>query len=101
MIKHIVMWTLTDAARTAHLREFGAMLEAMDGKVDGLLRLEVGYDIAGGETASDLVLYSEFENAEALQSYLEHPDHLEIKRRAAPWIANRSMVDYRVEEDGR
>jgi Stress responsive A/B Barrel Domain. len=54
-------------------------LLAMQGKVDGLLKIEVGFDFSEEKDSSDVVLYSEFATKEALYQYQIHPDHEEIK----------------------
>lgn len=52
----------------------------MQGKVNGLLKVEVRFDFSNEKDSCDVVLYSEFENKEALHQYQVHPDHEEIKK---------------------
>ena len=63
MVKHIVMWNLTDKDKVA---ENGAImkqkLEALVGVVPGLLRAEVGVGFNG----YDVALYTELEDRAAL-----------------------------------
>ena len=67
----------------------------MNGKISGLIKIEVGFDYSNSETASDIVLYSEFESKEALASYLTHPLHVEAgKKTVRPFTCNRRMIDY-------
>lgn len=97
MIKHIVMWKLKEDALKDGLPEFKAMLEGMQGKVAGLQALEVGVNCVPLAAAYDLVLYSVFDSMEALDGYLNHPDHLKIKQAAKAWVAARHQVDYEME----
>jgi quinol monooxygenase YgiN len=95
---HIVMWTLKEqaagAGRASNAARMKALLESMRGKVDGLLRLEVGLASAGLEANRDVVLLSEFTDAAALAAYQNHPGHLAMK----PWIgeirATRHVLDF-------
>ncbi|MCR6633005.1 MAG: Dabb family protein [Magnetospirillum sp.] len=99
MIKHIVFWRLNGecaATRAAQARAIKAALEALNGRIPGLLRLEVGIDVSGDGDASDVVLYSEFTDRAALEAYHHHPEH----QQAAPLVrtarAERRVVDYEV-----
>ena len=98
MIKHIVLWRLNETAygnnkqTNAHILK--EKLLAMKSKVDCLLKIEVGFDFSKEKDSCDVVLYSEFENKEALHQYQNHQDHQEIKK----WINDvryeRRVVDY-------
>ena len=100
MIKHIALWRLNESAygnnkqTNAHI--FKEKLLAMKGKVDGLLKIEVGFDFSNEKDSCDVVLYSEFSSKEALHQYQIHPDHQEIKK----WINDvryeRRVVDYEI-----
>jgi hypothetical protein len=71
-------------------------LLAMKGKVDGLLKIEVGFDFSKEKDSCDVVLYSEFENKEALHQYQIHPDHQEIKKWINEVRYERRVVDYEI-----
>jgi len=98
MIKHIVLWRLNETAYGNNKRTNAHILKekllAMKGKVDGLLKIEVGFDFSKEKDSCDVVLYTEFENKEALYQYQNHQDHQEIKK----WINDvryeRRVVDY-------
>lgn len=97
MIKHIVFWRMngeTPAKRATQAAAIKQALEALNGRIPGLLRLEVGIDISGDADASDVVLYSEFADRAALESYHHHPEH----QKAAPLVraarCERRVVDY-------
>ena len=86
MIKHIVFWRLNENAYGNDKQTNGLILNekllAMKGKVNGLLKVEVGFDFSKEKDSCDVVLYSEFKNKEALRQYQIHPDHESIKK----WI---------------
>lgn len=100
MIKHIVMWRLNETAhgktKSENAYELRTKLLAMKGKVNGLIRIEVGFDFSNEKDSCDVVLYSEFENREALEEYQIHPDHNEIKSWLSEVRYERRVVDYEI-----
>ena len=100
MIKHIVMWKLKDHAEGKSKREnalrMKELLEGCVGHTPGLLKFEVGFDIAADAGPWDVVLYSEFENKAALDAYQNHPSHQAIKPEMGKFRESRAAVDYEV-----
>ena len=97
MIKHIVMWdvrgeTPEQKRETAQLVK--TEFESLSGKVPGLTKLEVGMDVSGVDYACDVVLYTEFKDAESLEAYASHPAHLRIKQVLGDCRIARHQVDY-------
>ncbi|MDD1738181.1 MAG: Dabb family protein, partial [Methanothrix sp.] len=82
MIKHIVMFKLKERAegrdRADNIKALQAMLEALPAKIKEIVFFEVGINFLQASIAYDLVLVSEFESLEALQSYQKHPEHLKV-----------------------
>jgi len=95
MIKHVVMWKLKEgvdkAASTALLKE---RLESLNGRIPGLLHLEVGIDFVQADTSYDVVLFSELESREALDVYQQHPEHQAVVPLVRELAASRVAVDY-------
>ncbi len=98
MLKHIVIWQLKDAAEgrsnaenAGHLKE---TLEALTGKIPGLLKIEVGFDETSHE--ADIVLYAELESRKALASYQQHPAHQAVIPLVKTLCTARRVVDYEV-----
>lgn len=91
MIKHIVMWKLKDRAGASALKE---RLEALNGKIPGLLHLEVGIDFLASEQSADLVLLAELENREALDVYQHHAEHQTVMPLVKAAAVSRMVVDY-------
>ena len=100
MVRHVVMWRLAEEAEGASKAENAArmkqMLDALNGIVPGMLRFDVGIDGAPSEFSSDVVLYSEFTNWDALRAYAEHPKHVAIQPFVAAVRTERRVVDYEV-----
>jgi len=100
MIKHIVMWRLKDTAhgnsKTINAQLIKEKLESLNGKIPGLLKIEVGINLESEEYSSDVVLYSEFESRQALEVYQSHPDHKLIKPFIFESRNERREVDYEI-----
>jgi len=91
MIKHIVMWTLKDKADAAAIKD---KLEALAGKIPGLLKIEVGIDFLASAQSADVVLYSELESRAALEAYQAHPEHQAVVPMIKAAAVARTVVDY-------
>lgn len=93
MVKHIILWklkeTLTEDEKTAARAEAKRRLEALNGKIDGMISLKVVTDRLPSSNA-DMMLDSEFESEEALAGYQTNPLHVE----AATYV--RSVVEARL-----
>jgi len=93
MIKHIVMWKLRDKADAVVIK---ARLDALAGKIPGLLSIEVGIDVLGSEQSADLVLIAELENRKMLETYQNHPDHQAVIPLVKAAAITRTVIDYEV-----
>lgn len=97
MIKHFVMWRLHPSDPNGCLSNRAAIKNATDAMrsgIDGLSRLEIGFNQSQLDDAADLALYSEFVSWSALQAYETHPLHEELKRLIGPLRLERRVVDY-------
>jgi heme-degrading monooxygenase HmoA len=99
MLKHLVLWTLTEKAEAEGIplvvARLNASAENMTGKIPGLISSHVYLNMAqpDGEFRN-LVFYSEFESQEALAAYQEHPLHRSHREMAAPYVRSRETVDF-------
>lgn len=91
MIKHIVMWKLRDKTAATEIK---ARLEALNGRIPGLIRLEAGIDFLESEQSADLVLYAELESRAALDAYQNHSEHLAVVPLVKAAAVSRTVVDY-------
>jgi len=98
MIKHIVFWRLNESAYGNDKRTNTQLLKekllAMQDKVNGLLKIEVGFDFSNEKDSCDVVLYSEFEDKDSLSRYQTHPDHEDLKKWLSEARFERRVVDY-------
>jgi len=98
MVKHIVMWRLHDevdgVSKSENAAKIKTALEALQGKIPGLLYIEVGLDFDGSSQAADVVLYSELESREALAAYQAHPLHQAVIPLVKGAAKERVVVDY-------
>lgn len=98
MVKHIVMWRLLDEA-LGNSPEANALLvreklEALAGRIPGLLSIEVGIDFSRTDSSADIVLYSEFSDKAALEGYQRHPEHEALKPFIGAVTSERRLADY-------
>lgn len=99
MIRHIVMWNLagsTQAEKQHNIQRLCQSFESLNGRIPGLLHLEIGIDTSNVDYACDVVLYSEFESKAALDHYASHPEHLRVKAELGNMRIARHQVDYAV-----
>ncbi len=94
MIKHIVMWKLRDKSEALEIKQ---RLEALNGKIPGLLHLEAGVDFLESEQSADLVLISELESRQALDDYQTHTEHQAVVPLLKAAAVSRTVADYEVE----
>ena len=77
MIKHIVFFKLEDNSNE-HKKIIQDKLLSLKNKIDIIKYIEVGINFAKEERAYDLVLISDFESIEDMQSYAINPLHVTI-----------------------
>ena len=100
MIKHIVMWKLKEHAEGAdkatNAVKLKSLLDPCANLVPGTLAFEVALAESGYECTYDVVLYSVFESAAALDAYQNHPQHVALKPFVAAVRSERQCMDYHV-----
>lgn len=99
MLKHIVLLKLKPGVTEAQTADLlAALTELKDrGTIPGILQVTGGYNNSpeGKSHGYDYGFVMWFENAEARDRYLPHPDHAELGRRYVAPICNDVMVfDY-------
>ena len=96
MIKHIVVWRISDAVdkgKTAQIIKEN--LEALKEKIDVLRDIRVGINFTDTDAASDIVLEPVFDSKAVLQAYQEHPAHVAVGRDyVRPNVSERRVIDY-------
>lgn len=95
MIRHIVFWNLKEENKAATALKIKSDLEALRGKIPGLLHIEVGINAPDAPQDNwDVVLNSDFENMDALNAYQVHPLHKEVAAFIGTVRTARACVDY-------
>lgn len=100
MIKHVIIWKLRedlgDAERAEVKKNAKAALEALRGKIDGLLDIKVVIDFLPS-TNGDMMLDTTFVSADALAGYQVHPDHVAAANSfVRPFTHTRLCCDFEV-----
>ena len=98
MVRHMIIWTLKDEynseERTAIRKGIKEGLEGLQGKIPGLLRIQVRTEGLASSNA-DLMLDSLFEDEQALKEYSGHPLHVAVANgKVRPFTAVRSCYDF-------
>ena len=96
MIRHIVLFTLTEKARQegpeAVVARLRASCENMTKNIPGLLTTELNIN-RDKASPHDLVFYSEFEDLKALDAYQTNPIHLAHKQSSEAYVSNQEIAD--------
>ena len=72
-------------------------LEALSGKIPGLLAISVQTDGLLASSNADLMLDSSFEDEAALKGYAVHPEHVAVADTyVRPYTQTRLCLDYEV-----
>lgn len=98
MVKHVIIWKLKESVQGADkekvLAEMKEQLEALVGKVPGLMRLMIITKPLASSNG-DVMLDSELESEEALKGYQSHPDHVAVANTyVRPYTEVRLCMDY-------
>lgn len=100
MVKHIILWTLKEMPEDEKAKvkvEIKTGLEALVGKIPGLVDVKVNIDGRLASSNADLMLDSTLESAEALAAYAKHPEHVKVAdEKVRPFTAGRTCLDYEI-----
>lgn len=100
MVKHVILWQLkdelSDSEKTEVKNGIKAGLEALKGKIPGLIEIRVEINPLASSNA-DVMLDSMFENEEALKGYAVHPEHVAVADgKVRPYTKSRVCMDFEV-----
>ena len=95
MVKHIILWKLKDEFNTAEVKNgIKSGLESLKGIIDGLVEISVQTESLSSSNA-DVMLYSVFENEDALKKYAVHPAHVDVANtKVRPFTQTRMCLDF-------
>lgn len=98
MVKHIILWQLKDELSAAEKenvkKEIKAGLEGLIGQIPGLIEIKVYTDGLASSNA-DLMLWSVFDDEQALKVYASHPKHVAVADGSVrPFTKSRTCMDF-------
>lgn len=101
MVKHIILWKLSDELSAEQKNSVKAGikegLEGLVGKVPGLIDVKVNVDNVLASSNVDVMLDSTLESEEALKGYAVHPCHVEVAdTKVRPYTVLRSCIDFEI-----
>ena len=97
MIRHVVVFTWSEAADEERRRAIVEALRRLREDVGGMTSLVVAEDAGLSDGNADAVLIADFEDAEAYSRYAQDPGHLAVlAEHVRPWLAVRSAVQVEV-----
>ena len=99
MLRHIITWKLTAADTGAKLEDAATIAAALQGLVSlipEIRGLTVARNVVSLDTNWDLVLVADYDDEEALRTYLDHPEHRRVVGIIRPLVAERAAVDFLV-----
>jgi hypothetical protein len=79
-IEHMVWFRFRDDIDQARRQEHAAKLQNLVGRVPGIERLEVGWNVTDRARGAQLGLLVTLTSRAALDAYQVHPDHVEVAR---------------------
>lgn len=98
MTKHIILWKLDDALNDEEKQTVKenakAALEALKGKIDGLIDIQVNTAPLASSNC-DMMLDTSFVSQDALNAYQAHPDHVAAAGTfVRPFVSARLCFDF-------
>ena len=95
MIRHIVLCKVKE---NSPLQEIKEKIENLKNEIDIIKYIEVGIDIRFDKNPSDFAIITEVENIKDLETYANHPKHLEVIKFLKQFLTERKAVDYEIKE---
>lgn len=100
MVKHMILWKIDEKFSAEEkqkiMKDAKVALEALKGKVPGLLDIKLQIDKLPSSNA-DMMLDSTLESEEALKGYQVHPDHVAAANNfVRPFTSERLCLDFEV-----
>lgn len=95
MIKHIVLFKLKEVDEKIK-KEIVSRLLSMNGKIEGLLKIESGINFLKAERNYDISLICDFLDKNSFEKYKTHPNHIPVIEFMKEYIEKSKAVDYEV-----
>ena len=99
MLRHIITWKLAAENTAKKLEDSATIAAALQGLVPlipEIRSLTVASNVVSLGTNWDLVLVADYDDEEALRTYIDHPEHQRVVGIIRPLVAQRAAVDFLV-----
>ncbi len=93
MIKHVVMWKFKEENKEENMNKAKEILLALPPIISEIKKMNVYFDIGHKDMSMDLMLDTEFESLEALETYTVHPEHQKVSKFIRSVIESRVVID--------
>jgi len=98
MFRHTIMWKIVEDFEGRNKEEITnkmkELLEGLNGKIPGVIKIEVGINTLKAENTYDVILIGDFDSKEAYANYSSHPEHEKIVPFFKALKLDRTIVDY-------
>jgi hypothetical protein len=97
MIRHVVLFSWTDAMTEEAERQLAAELNALAPTLPGVRAYRAGPDAGLIEGNYDFAVVGDFDDASGYLAYRDHPGHQDIvSRLSKPFTKTRASVQYEI-----
>ena len=97
MITHIVFFNIKpELNKEEVLKNKKKRLLNLNHSIKELKHLEFGINFNSSPASYDAALYSTFDSKKDLETYQNHPEHIEAKEYIADVTTTRAVVDYEI-----
>lgn len=94
MVDHIVLFAVREDISREDADDLLRSLGALKSSVPGVADLSVGEDFSGRAGGYTHGLFVRFHDRDALQGYMDHPDHRAVVEKLEERTTGRLVVDY-------
>jgi len=96
MFKHVIMWKVIESplSKQETCEKIKELLKSLNGKIPGLINIDVGINTLDADNTFDVVFTGTFENKEAYVKYGQHEEHAKIVPFFKTIKLDRIIVDY-------
>jgi hypothetical protein len=96
MIEHIVLFRMHPENKDL-VNELKDRLDALEEKIDEVVKIETGINFAERSDAYDLLLKVHVKDESGLKAYAQHPDHQEVLGFIKKVVEQTAVVDFHKE----
>lgn len=98
-IRHVVAWKLNavdPAQRAEHTEQISEALRSLLPIIPEIESMTIGKNALFPKDNFDMVLVADYADEQALNAYVEHPDHRRVAGFIRPLVRERACVDFEV-----